>query len=117
MAKITVELLDREQLLSIRRKSDELFVSGIYFIWSEDVIVYVGQSLNVLRRAMEHMGGANSRVRGATHFSYVETPDHALNLMEALYIDKFKPIYNASPGNFSWKADVVESVESQGGET
>jgi hypothetical protein len=85
-------------------------VCGVYFLLLGENIVYVGQSTNVLTRISSH------QLEGAKIFDrifVVECRQAELCHLEALYIDKFKPRYNAqippvSDSSTAWDASLSD---------
>lgn len=63
--------------------------SGVYFLLSGERVVYVGQSVAVFKRVLEHM--ATKRFDG---FAYVPCDPENLNVLESLYIHALRPILN-----------------------
>jgi hypothetical protein len=80
-------LLKKRQILSIAKPID--VICGIYFLISDDEIVYIGQSINVISRVASH-----KKDKEFDSFSYVEVPKDGLSLFEAAYIDAYKPKLN-----------------------
>ncbi len=66
--------------------------SGIYFLMKDDVVVYVGQAVDMRRRVADHIG------EGSKEFDRVAfvpcAPDRLLK-QERFYIEKLLPEYNA----------------------
>jgi len=71
---------------------------GIYFVWQEYSIVYVGLSKNLRRRATL----AHSRIRDTDTLSFLEFPDHDLERVEAFYIGVIYPRRNIIGRQFPW---------------
>ena len=69
---------------------------GIYFLIEDRAIVYVGKSVNILRRVYEHISikeyGASKK--GFDSFSFVTVDAARLDDMEKHYISEFLPKYN-----------------------
>ena len=63
-------------------------VVGIYFLCREDVVVYVGQSLDVASRIKQHLGKVFDRA------FCLPCPASQLNRVEAAFISLLKPEYN-----------------------
>lgn len=63
-------------------------IRGIYFLFDEDVVVYIGQAINILRRITEHID------KTFTSYSYIECSDVEMNLLERKYIETYSPKYN-----------------------
>ena len=66
-------------------------VCGVYFLIHDGAIVYVGQSKNVLFRLAEHR---RDDVKLFQSFYFIECKASELDNLEALYIQKFKPVHN-----------------------
>lgn len=97
MDKVSYSLLDFDELKE--RRNTELMRPGIYFLWSHDEIVYIGQSTNMHHRVGGHLsntGSHNYPFRGIklTACTFVDCKPNELPIMEALYIAKFKPRLN-----------------------
>lgn len=78
-------------------------IVGVYFLLRDDTIVYVGQSTSIMTRL------ANHKIEGVKEFNrvfVVECPAGDLDRLERMYINKFKPIYNASQPAIDPKAPV-----------
>lgn len=66
---------------------------GIYYLWREDEIVYIGQSTNILFRVATHL---NSGVKVFDSYTYEECAPHLLDKLELENIIKHKPLYNVA---------------------
>lgn len=74
------------------------WVTGIYFLFDGDEIVYVGQSVDIMTRI-----GAHLRDKIFDSFNYIECGLRDLNNLEATYILELKPKYNTTlPKNDFW---------------
>ncbi len=67
---------------------------GVYFLVSGSRIIYVGQSVNVPSRVMEHRG--SKRFDAA---AYIQCPPELLDIMESIYIHAIRPSMNARHGS------------------
>jgi hypothetical protein len=76
--------------------SRDMRASGVYFLFADEKVVYVGQTCSVLRRIGEHMSDRTKRFDG---FAWL--PCLALNRLwlESNYIDLLKPLYNLEPNH------------------
>lgn len=63
--------------------------SGIYFLILNGEIAYVGQSMDVWARIVQHL-----KVRRFDSFSWFACPESELDRLEALCIEKFRPWQN-----------------------
>ena len=61
---------------------------GIYFLFANGQLMYVGRSINLWRRIEEH------KRRSFDSYSFVPCQVADLTRLEARYIDKFKPPWN-----------------------
>lgn len=67
-----------------------LYSPVVYFLWYEDECVYVGQTLNVYRRILNHRSD-----KLFTNISFIKVKDKTdLNEVEQHYIILLKPFYN-----------------------
>jgi hypothetical protein len=64
-------------------------VSGVYFLLDGEQVVYVGQSVAVHKRVMEHL--ASKKFDG---FAYVACDRSGLDILESLYIHALRPKEN-----------------------
>lgn len=67
---------------------------GIYFVWNDGVVTYVGQSVNVRQRICSNHVGAGSRV------SWVTVHPEILYYAEAHYIGRLQPVDNFGKSKF-----------------
>ena len=75
-----------------RYTTDE--ISGVYFLFNNDRIVYVGQSTNIHARVQNH------RDKAFDSYTYLTVRDYSeRNYVESYYIDLFKPEYNVATYN------------------
>ena len=75
-------------------------IIGIYFLFDDDDLVYVGQSSgHILNRVTSHFLN-NVKFNS---FTFIEYPPEVLNDMEVDYIIKLRPKYNKSlPTSTKW---------------
>lgn len=66
-------------------------VTGIYFLWDGDRVVYVGQSKTIGWRIMQHLGDAAKKFDG---ISFLRCRLGSLNSWERQYIEGLLPRYN-----------------------
>src|SRR5687768_14805861 len=64
---------------------------GIYFLWHDDAIVYVGQSKNVSKRLVDHM---MDRLKAFERVSFQPCPRKELLKTERYFIEALLPKYN-----------------------
>lgn len=82
-----------------RNSFDFINKKGIYFLFRDGVIVYVGQSKNIGNRIFAHKRGKKSKLQPAkkfTHYGFLENDlcDKDMCDIEAYHIIKYKPEYN-----------------------
>lgn len=70
--------------------------SKIYFLVSGDEVIYVGQTLDLNRRAYQHSRPdlTEGKVKSFDNISFIECSSFYANNVEAFYIAKFTPIFN-----------------------
>ena len=68
-------------------------ITGIYFLYRNEEIVYIGQSRNLHRRIIQHCYG-----KEFDSYSYIQCDESELNDLEFEFIAKHKPMYNSLDG-------------------
>lgn len=78
-----------------RLRCSNFFVRGIYFLYRDDKVVYVGQSKkSVMERITTHQIDKTKYFDSFHIEEYKDITDKALNMKEKKYIKKYKPEYN-----------------------
>lgn len=93
-------LLGKDDIVSSSIPWENL--SGVYFLISEDEVVYVGQSVNVYSRIYEH-----SKLKKFEKYAYIQCPEPMLDKLESLYIHLLQPKLN---GNLTGSNSHVKSA-------
>lgn len=93
-----IKLMEKEQLAGSKRLRLESIEmrSGVYFLYDEDELVYIGQAYNISRRIMDHL------LEGTKKFNSVRynlLPMGTLNDVEATLIKALRPKYNIACSN------------------
>lgn len=65
--------------------------SGIYFLYDREVVVYVGQAVDVRRRIADHIGQGLKRFDAV---SFIPCRPDTLLAVERTYIERLRPKYN-----------------------
>jgi hypothetical protein len=79
------------QMVSIKK------TRGVYLLWKNGTVVYVGQSENILQRVGVHLANPNKDFDG---FSYAVVENGDLNIVEADLIVRYNPpLNNGLPRN------------------
>ena len=78
-------------------------ISGIYFLFKNNEIVYIGKSVSIFRRILEHKHNFDS-------FSYIELPKEKLDIYEKLFILKYNPEYNTE--TFTHRSKIILTLDS-----
>ena len=68
--------------------------SGVYFLVKDGRVVYVGQSIYVPMRLLEH-----SKCKDFDSYAFIQCPKDKLNILESLYIHALAPEYQGRSGN------------------
>jgi hypothetical protein len=84
-------------------------IVGIYFLVDEAQVVYVGQSVNVTNRIVQHDRDKVMKFDSASH---VECAKEELDALEAAYIRMLRPKYNIT-FNTKWADRVVKQRARQ----
>lgn len=86
--------IDNSKLLAIEdlreRAIPVINASGVYFLMTGGIVMYVGQSTNLWRRIEDH----KINFRGFDSYAFLPCPAADLGTLEARYIDKFQPPWN-----------------------
>ena len=86
---------DRPQNVYLKLpKSIKNTTAGIYILWENEDIVYVGQSIHLEWRILSHLRNPKSNKKNATHFAILPTEKKSLNQSERELIKILKPRYN-----------------------
>lgn len=72
----------------LRRWRRKFKVCGVYFLFKDERVMYVGQSIDVFTRTYGH------GTRDWDTFSFLECPEDDLNRLEREYIAFYDPPYN-----------------------
>lgn len=73
--------------------------AGIYFLWIDHEMVYIGQSVNLRTRLRYHRRAAAKgyepwEAGGWNKATWIEVPEETLNAWEVSYIVKYRPRFN-----------------------
>lgn len=75
-------------------------ISGVYFLFHGNQLVYVGQSVDVISRVHNHRV---ENIKKFTNFAHFECNRKMMDEIEKFYIYKFQPRYNIiHKGNDGW---------------
>ena len=86
-------LLSLRDIYRLKRHPSDHAICGIYFLFSKNTCIYVGQSRNIPIRIRDHQN-PGSGTRGFDRFAYIEVPPESLNTVETHYIVLLNPIHN-----------------------
>lgn len=75
-------------------RDDERAGPGVYFLVKDGVIVYVGQTCNVLERVSQHASGEKEREKDFDSAYAVLLPERDIKWVEACLINGLKPSHN-----------------------
>ncbi len=87
----TDEVRGKYEALQFTRMVPVQKIRGVYLLWRNDVVVYVGQSENILQRIGVHLANPLKDFDG---FSYAVVEIGNLNEIEADLIVRYSPIFN-----------------------
>ena len=87
-------------------------VCGVYFLIQSQRVVYVGQSVNVFSRILNHQAG-----KDFDSFAYIPCSPDILDRLESLYIHTLRPPLNgcAQDGTISAPLSLAELLSWSGG--
>jgi hypothetical protein len=77
--------------LTADRKRKVKRMKGVYFLFRQDELVYIGQSRDIVTRLILHK---QKRQIVFDSFAVIETDPHSLESVEALYINQYRPKFN-----------------------
>lgn len=87
--------------LYIKRYNSFEFLNkkGIYFLFRNNIVVYIGQSINIGNRIFAHKRGKKSKLQPRKQFTHYGFMEYDLNHkdmceLEAKFIISHKPEYN-----------------------
>lgn len=84
----------RYDLNKLRKTAQRVeLVTGIYFLFLDDELVYIGKSVNVISRIGGHL---SDPLKTFTHFTFVPVPLERLAKEELRLIRRFRPRLNRS---------------------
>ncbi len=84
-----------EQILESAISRDDTF-PGVYFLVRDGGIIYIGQSINVFSRALEH--------RNFDQWAYIPCERKQLDVLESMYIHWLRPARNHCDPDGSMRA-------------
>ncbi|MFZ1591972.1 MAG: GIY-YIG nuclease family protein [Chitinophagales bacterium] len=84
-------------IISLKRNGVVLDCKGtyVYFLIKNDLVVYVGQTVNLMERVGNHVKGS----KDFNFITYIEVPKRWLLRTESHYIMQLNPHYNISGSN------------------
>ena len=69
--------------------------NGIYFLFNEGNLVYIGKGWNCLLRVAEHTRKESNNYKEYSHWNFIEIPESEnLGSIERELINKYKPLLN-----------------------
>lgn len=96
-------LKDKEEIyLNKIMKIPEKEYPLVYFLFQEDYLIYIGQTFNFKNRIGEH-----KRTKEITSFAIEKQHRSDLSLMEALYINRYRPPLNKMVFNTN---DIIKMI-------
>lgn len=93
-ASFGIELLPEQQIVAMAHPLPPS-LCGVYFLLNGGNLVYVGQSVDIVHRVLEHK---RCRWRSFDSYAYILCSKSELNLLESLYIHHYKPAGNGQFG-------------------
>jgi excinuclease UvrABC nuclease subunit len=115
---ITITLPDIQELEKIL-EDDLPSKSGVYFIFNNNIdLCYVGKAKNIRGRICVHqninMQFYQVPKNEICMFSYILVgEEYSRRMVEAIYIEKYKPKYNLNPSNSGWGGNSHMTYEDE----
>lgn len=95
---------DAKEIISQLSKDRISKIVGIYFLYQNDDIVYVGQSQNVGQRVYSHLAKGEKDFSHCAVYGCSELSQQEMDNLEARFILELSPRYNGSiPANSKYK--------------
>jgi hypothetical protein len=85
--------IEYEAIVENKIEYSPIVITGVYFLLNGTEIVYVGQAYDVMSRIGLHRDEKKKEFNG---YYIIECQKEHLNLVEAHFILKFKPLYNVT---------------------
>jgi hypothetical protein len=107
-SKMKDDLLSIEQLSSIKLPVipiDQQYY--IYFLFNNDDLVYIGQTCSLVARIGSHQNYTGKQKKSFNYISTIQVPSSKILMIEAFYIDKYKPKHNIVHINSSFLVNYV----------
>lgn len=87
-----------DDLVFLNENSKIKVIRGIYFLFKDNELVYIGQSEDIYKRVPSHLFS-----KDFNNWNYIEYVNDDLNTLEAEFILKYRPKHNKSiPMNNTW---------------
>lgn len=83
-------------------------ISGVYFLFRGDLIVYVGKSTDIISRIASH----RKSKKAFDTYSFIEASESEMDALETVYINKFWPEYNKM-GFYFGRDSFVKTYDSE----
>lgn len=80
-----------EQFIRMQRHEKVPIVSGIYFLFDGDEVVYIGKSTNIHNRLNSH---EHDRQKKWDSFTFLEVEGIFSGALESIFIGSYRPRYN-----------------------
>lgn len=88
-----------QELDELRKHSKHIdHLAGVYLLWLNDELVYVGQSINGTSRIMDHR-----KDKVYNRYTWISVSLEELDDIERFFIKKYRPKYNVSNPRYSLK--------------
>lgn len=87
-------------------------ITGVYFLKKDNKVVYVGQSVDIHRRIIEH-----KRVKEFDSYDFVECDKNLLDSTENSFIMHYNPILNIRKALINTSPKIVKKYEKDNDNT
>jgi hypothetical protein len=100
--------MDRLSIRKSKKPLDQLCTIGVYFLFQDDEIVYVGKSTDIVGRIKSHIQLQDKLFDG---WSFREYPAERIGAIESRFIRRLKPKYNIRDNdNYRYKPKPFANV-------
>lgn len=100
-----------KEMVSYKLPDKQIVTYGyVYFLYMDKILVYIGKSISLEGRIREHL-----RTRDFDEIRIGQCKVDLLDEMEAILIDRFRPIYNSckSPEKYFYEKDLLFGKEEK----
>ena len=88
------KFLNNLDISKLEKFENPRYITGIYFLFKNNEIIYIGKSNDIFARVLFHQRRGN---KDFDFFKYIVIDEKFLNQAERFFIEKFYPALNKDP--------------------